>query len=402
MAGAPINRDTEENLWYHGNNTDDRFEFFTLSRVEFDLRQLRAALSGYYWDQNENDRATQQKECHEIPVLRGTDNTLQTFLESVEGNPLLIALAVLWFAKDPSRSIAKLKESAATEEEKSLFPDGSNIKALVAHRLIKDRIEELINDLREMEGKKNVFNHGLLRALACATVADGFSLKAAEFEFKVNLDQKDLHRLFPEQSSNIVALPPRRPWSIGEVFFAKVENLCFPNNAEKRSQLIATAFADNPAGVLKALSRTGHLATIIAATLQDLPTPQQAEEQLSHYTAFAQGALYGHTEFLQHTLDLLGFIEGQNLVKAQDNLLRIINIAPHPNAIVAITLYCRIAQRWLPEQTDSVEAIRQTLAWMNEWLTHIVPPKTDHPLAAPFLSAFGILANTVYQHCRFT
>ncbi|MEQ1546521.1 hypothetical protein [Methyloglobulus sp.] len=386
-ADAPVAPNTDGKVWHHEILTECEFEFFTLSEVKFNVQDFRVIKSGYFW-LPDNNKQLQKQDCSDLRLFQGIDTDIQHYIDAVEGNPLLTALAVLWFAADPERTLSALTSANAIDEEDKLIPPGSPVLTRVVHRLTQVRLEELYRDLEAIETKLKIPKHKLLKALACATVADGLDFDTAKNQLGLELDNKERKYLFPEYVGSITQIPPKRPWRIGEVFFHKVEADCFADNRQERKHLIACAFQANPGGTLKALNRKGWLAEAVADTVINLPLPQKFEDQIAQFTAFAQASLYGKPECVPKALNLLATISDDKLNELLATLNRISKISPHPSAVVAITVYDHIISRWLKLQEDSPRAIRECLSYIKTWLPRLMRPRPENPLHPFYEAAF--------------
>lgn len=203
--------------------------------------------------------------------------------------PLAVALA-LHFLSD------KGKDSVATlaEQERHLAPAAERGVA-IPHRVIEERVADLQQTIKSI-----VPGHmDLLRALACATLANG--LPRVELgkngrqttgrcieRFQLgNVADSMLRQIFPHAMHDLKNwLPPIRPLEVGLVFIRQLLSELHGPREEALDKLISDAWELNPEGTLNTLRRlagsSDEIATRLAESLQSRDPAEALRIALAH------------------------------------------------------------------------------------------------------------------------
>ena len=219
------------------------FTMFRLPEARFDQAQFRVA-SAEFWRpvpslEHPGRMLFERVRSSEMRALYKRED-IQNLIDAYDGAPLLLALAVLWLDRNPSKRVADLLETEPTEEERRLFEhyrgaqstDGTRV-----HRLICYRVKELYDSHHQ-------FRRDLPQAVAVATMAGGLPTATADAKFDLQIS-RDLPRFGDWHDSYRIA--PVSPRALGTYY----------------AQLVrGTDFRDNPGAFMEA---------IVAAALEVAP-----------------------------------------------------------------------------------------------------------------------------------
>lgn len=382
-ADLPIDSDHDRAAWHFKNAPSVRFTPVVLREEIIDVAKFRALLGEGVWIYR--NREAYLVKGTDISALYGT-KALQQLVDVLEGNPLLVALAMLWFAEDLARTVPELlRTDMLTAEEEQIFSgDQKELKTLVAHRLIRERVEDLYDGYINQETGKGT---AVRLSVACATLANGMDIEQARNIFGLAFSQDVLRRIFPDGADGVHQIPALRPWLIGESFLKKVYFDILDKSATGWQDLLLKAFAANSRGTLKTLTRRTSLPMDLATLLKALPPAHDQTEQLgrfialAEYVLFSQGYAYATTDnglALSLTLDALAALDDTLVADAAGQLDRLISarLPTIPAAIPRMTLCCILASRLLAIEPDGSQSFLATTVKLERLCLTLPPLKT--------------------------
>ena len=201
-ADVPIRADSSGTVWHDRNDPSEHRTPFVLPDVRFDVAQFRTVLANGYWVVGTDGAPELKRGDGEIQALWDRKD-LERLVDVVEGNPVLLALAVHWLrptaAHRKGRTVGDLLDDRVhlldDEEKEFVEPAAASLRELVAHRLVSERIEELFQGVGAIAPGGG--EDPLRMSIACATIADGIPRKEAVAVFRLpDTDHEKLHRLF--------------------------------------------------------------------------------------------------------------------------------------------------------------------------------------------------------------
>jgi hypothetical protein len=153
-----------------------------LGEVHWSGHQFRAATARGLWIANPANDHPVLNLARDVKAFWDEDQMARV-CEVFDGNPLMLAEAAHWLAKKPFRSIKQfLWRSEAEKMESDIFADGMReaYREQVAHRILGERVDELLNSHLEWERKEQLADHMFVEAIACAAIAGGIPLAAPQ------------------------------------------------------------------------------------------------------------------------------------------------------------------------------------------------------------------------------
>jgi len=348
---------------------------FTL-KAEFSVDLFRAA-SARFWTDFGGVATSTPKSPNDLRSLWKTED-LERLVTAVEGNPLLLALAVLWLDADHKRTVDDLLTTNLVEAERQLGFDSehASLRDLVAHRLLSDRVEELYQSYRKVDEKHHI---SLRKAVASATIGGGTSLAAFGMD---SLEQGALRNLFPltEKGRVIETIPPLRPWIIGEAFVRKVRfDIYAARDAAFEQEIVQPAFVAHPEGVLKTMLRGGETGRAIAAAVAQAPVPDDPGKKLRRFAALAAHASMHDATYIEPAFRLLtafpSGLPGRALAELQN--LEALNLDGRADVLVVFALSAALAARRLVEDDCTEEEVARIQRWFADW-THAISAPLHH------------------------
>ncbi len=381
-ADLPVMKNTDRVGWHHSDAASVAFSPIFLAAPAFDVERFRKVLAQGYWVKEAKAPPILERD---LPALYRYED-MERLVSAVDGSPMLLALATHWLRRR-GRSVEMLLRGTldiVAEEEKVFFgPTGEDLRALVSHRLVTERIEELYEGFKAVDLHQPHDKAALRKSIACATIADGISSRTARERFKLGGDDTDLHRVFADVPGTIETVPPVRPWLIGEHFVSKVEHDVYPGQTQGVDGLIREAWQIHPDGTLEALSRPGPLACRIARVIGDAPRPTDGATQLTQFTALAQHALFSSGDSLPRALAIAAEMSSLVVGEASAILERLTELNLRADGLSACALFCSLAARRLETEKVAGEELFSRI----QTLLRRAPDGILHEDAAPQINA---------------
>ncbi|HUB10649.1 MAG TPA: ATP-binding protein [Acetobacteraceae bacterium] len=325
--------------------------------IRWTARQFIAATAGGLWLMAADPRhpgthrvtfepATEVKEFWNEAQM---DRLCQVF----DGNPLMLAEAAHWLAKRPFRSInLLLQEDAGKRVELEAFtdPEREAFRRQIVHRILRERIDELLNSHLDLERSERLDRHDFVAAVAAAAIAHGVPL-AAFPNAQGMRSLPELRLILPHGDD--ATIPPPGAWPVSEAYVQAV----LANLPQFRLEaLVMQAYRANPVGVTRAFTRGGWLASEIVRIIGEAEQGADADPalQCQLFISAAYRALWTSRDAVPQAMRLLDALPAAVLPDALRQVEQVGTIAGNsvPDGVVGLLLVMRLGERRFGTRPD--------------------------------------------------
>jgi hypothetical protein len=261
----------------------------------------------------------------------------------------------------------------------------------VSHRILSERVDELVNSHAALERKLDIKDHRFLEAIACAAIAGGVPL-AGFIAAQGDATAAEWRLLVPHADAEQTLIPAPGSWPVSEAYVRRVLHEVKSFNLEA---LVLKAYAVNPRGVTRIFARRGKLATEIVAviTCAEADGSADASRRLDLFLGVAARALWLTRDAVAEALRLADGLAEETLPAA---LLRLEQLGTSlqgevPDTLIALLLLMVVGHRRFAGALDfnSADWLRFAALWAR-WLIRpgadfgFVPESILTPLRASY------------------
>ena len=331
----------------------------SLHDIKWSGGQFRAAVAKGLWVIDLKTGEMSLNEARDVASFWDKDQ-LDRVAAALDGNPLLLAEAAHWLAKKPLdtpsnkpyRSIADLLEVKAPEEMEADMFSGEAKEAYreaIIHRILGERVAELVRSHTEWEKATGVSNHAFIEAMACAAIARGVPFDAFP-DANGNKELSDLTLALGVREGD--SIPAPASWPVCEVYVRRVVKQ-FPKLT--LDGLIVRAYRANVTGVMRAFGRSGWLAGEIVRVVEAMESRDADASLLPDlFHGAAMRAMWTTRSAVPQALSLLERLPEDKLAGALGRLKELgASLEGRiPDVVVALLLWMKVGARLFAKGID--------------------------------------------------